>query len=137
MQTKSISKVLSPNDTGDTGGHQSGLLVPKEPQFLSFFPALSSAEHNPRVHLKFTDDAGTRWEFAFIYYNNRLFGGTRNEYRLTRMTKFIREAGLGPGDEIILSNTHAGYRISYRRAKPRSSGGGVLKLGTGWRVVPI
>ena len=37
---KSITKVLSANDTGETGGHQAGILVPKEERLLSFFPAL-------------------------------------------------------------------------------------------------
>ncbi len=88
MSEHKIVKVLSANDTGETGGHQAGILVPKDPALLSFFPKLDPTLYNPRVHLRFLDDAGTFWEFAFIYYNNALFDGTRNEYRLTRMTKY-------------------------------------------------
>ena len=132
-----ISKVLSANDTGETGAHQAGILVPKEPHLLSFFPELDPEQYNPRVHLRFIDEGGTFWELAFIYYNNALFGGTRNEYRLTRMTKYIRQAGLIAGDELTLSRDGDRYFVSHRRERRPEYSGGVLKLGTGWRVVPI
>lgn len=136
---KTISKTLSANDTGLTGGHQAGILIPKEPDLLGFFPPLDPAERNPRAHLRFVDDEGKAWELAFIYYNNRLTGGTRNEYRLTRLTRFMREAGLQPGDEMSLSRTDDGrWRISYvRKGGPAAPGGGRLKLGSGWKVVGI
>lgn len=132
-----ISKILSANDTGDTGGHQAGILIPKVSRILSFFPRLDSAEKNPRHHLVFNDEVGGRWEFAFIYYNNKLFGGTRNEYRLTRMTGFIRRNGLKPGDEIILSHQEGkGMLIVYRRAKSSvRSAGDIMKLGSTWKVI--
>lgn len=134
-----ISKTLSANDTGETGGHQAGLLIPKDPELLSFFPRLNSSHYNPRCHLSFTDDSSSRWEFAFIYYNNALFGGTRNEYRLTRMTRYIRESVLKIGDEIILSKDDNGkYGISYKRKnKVKMTVSGRLKLGSGWRIVSI
>ena len=141
MKEMTISKALSANDTGDTGGHQAGILVPKEESILSFFPKLDRTIHNPRSHIIFLDNTGQEWEFAFIYYNNRLFGGTRNEYRLTRMTRFIREAGLVPGDEIQLTRSEDGdYSISIRRQKQSSAqkdseGRTVLRLGTGWHIV--
>lgn len=132
-----IAKVLSANDTGETGGHQAGILVPKEPHLLSFFPELDPKQYNPRVHLRFLDDGGTSWEFAFIYYNNSLFEGTRNEYRLTRMTKYIRQAGLIAGDELTLSRDGDRFLVSHRRARKLEHSESVLKLGSGWRVVPI
>lgn len=141
MEPMTISKQLSANDTGETGGHQAGILVPKEESVLTFFPKLDKTIHNPRSHINFLDKAGKVWEFAFIYYNNRFFGGTRNEYRLTRMTRFIREAGLVPGDEILLTrNGHGGYSIDIRREKQSSvrrdsEGRTVLQLGGGWRVI--
>jgi hypothetical protein len=141
MTITRITKVLSANDTGDTGGHQAGILVPKDPRILPFFPALDGKERNPRCHLVFEDDAGDRWELAFIYYNNRRFGGTRNEYRLTHMTRYIRQKGLQAGDEIILEHTGDGrWRISARRAAlaaPPESERFVLKLGSGWRIAYI
>lgn len=128
---------MSANDTGETGAHQAGILVPKDPNILSFFPKLDSKQYNPRVHLRFLDDSGTFWEFAFIYYNNAFFDGTRNEFRLTRMTKYIRQASLAVGDELILSQDGERYLVSHKRAnKPRHSGN-TLNLGSGWRIVPI
>ena len=61
-----ITKVLSMNDTGETGGHQAGILVPKGSEVLSFFPDLGNDEKNPRVSLYFFDEAGQRWKFNFI-----------------------------------------------------------------------
>jgi len=133
---RQIAKLLSANDTGETGGHQAGILIPRDEELLSFFPRLDSAAPNPRCHLRFLDDGGTFWEFAFIYYNNRFFGGTRNEYRLTKMTRFIRQAGLVQGDELLLSRNNGRYRVTCRRKKDAQAlRNGVLKLGTGWRVI--
>lgn len=139
MTASSISKVLSANDTGETGGHQAGILVPKDPDILGFFPALDATRYNPRCHLRFVDSEGAFWEFAFIYYNNRLFDGTRNEYRLTRMTTYIRNAGLAVGDEVVLSRAADGrYEVGYKRkAKIAAAPSGVLKLGSGWRVIQL
>lgn len=139
-QPAAITKELSANDTGDTGGHQAGILVPKEPRILAFFPKLDRSELNPRHHLVFHDDDGQRWEFAFIYYNNRYFGGTRNEYRLTRMTPYIRGCGLKPADHIILRrDPESGRRfISYRRAnRLERTASGALKLGGSWKEIKI
>lgn len=134
---KAISKVLSANDTGDTGAHQAGILVPKDRNILSFFPSLDSASLNPRHHLIFYDETESRWEFAFIYYNNQRFGGTRNEYRLTHMTKYIRRYNLKPGDIVILSRSEGGRRtVTHSRARGAArSGNGVLRLGSSWKVI--
>ncbi|MCB1680966.1 MAG: hypothetical protein H6858_04075 [Rhodospirillales bacterium] len=139
MTRMSVTKELSANDTGETGGHQAGILVPKQKELLSFFPPLDARQYNPRVHIMFEDTAKERWEFAFIYYNNRNFGGTRNEYRLTRMTRYIREAGLVEGDSILLSRAEDGkYAITYKRkSEPHKDVGNVLKLRSGWRIIKI
>lgn len=139
MKPSTITKELSANDTGETGGHQAGILVPKRPELLGFFPRLDPDTYNPRVHLNFSDDAGVCWEFAFIYYNNARFGGTRDEYRLTRMTSYIRTAGLLSGDSIELRRDEdENYTISFRRSGPASlNERGALVLGSGWRVISI
>lgn len=143
MTEMTISKVLSANDTGETGGHQAGLLIPKRPELLAFFPPLDSGVKNPRVHLSFIDDSGKDWEFAFIYYNNRFFGGTRNEYRLTRMTRYMREAALVSGDAVVLRRAPTGsYSISYRRHRDlsttvREPGRPVLRLGAQWTIINL
>lgn len=137
MTDHQVVKVLTANDTGETGGHQAGLLIPKQPRLLSFFPKLDSSIYNPRVHLPFIDESGSCWEFAFIYYNNVFHGGTRNEYRLTRMTRYIRNARLVVGDEVILSRLNGRYRIAHKHTRQAVVNDGVLRLGNGWRVVPI
>jgi len=137
MKQRQITKVLSANDTGETGAHQAGILVPKDPALLSFFPTLDPGQYNPRVHLRFVDDGGTFWEFAFIYYNNALFEGTRNEYRLTRMTGYIRQAKLIVGDELALSRDGERYSVSYKRKHKKEQAGRVLQLGTSWRVIEL
>ncbi len=143
MNSQTISKVLSANDSGETGGHQAGLLIPKKKRILSFFPVLDSSRINPRSHLQFEDDARRFWEFAFIHYNNRFFGGTRNEYRLTRMTRYIREAGLVTGDEVVMHRDDGGnYSVSFKRLnqQPVSVNEActtVIRLGGGWKVIEI
>lgn len=136
MRPKSISKVLSSNDTGETGGHQAGMLIPKVGEILEFFPELSVDEKNPRTYLYFIDDVNKRWKFNFIYYNNKFFGGTRNEYRLTGMTAYIRQNNLKTGDTIILSRDDNGI-LSIRCERQNSIVSDAPKLvitGT-WKVV--
>jgi acetyl-CoA carboxylase carboxyltransferase component len=138
MPILAISKELSANDTGETGGHQVGILIPKEDSILGFFPKLDATQKNPRHILTFIDEAGGRWVFAFIYYNNKFFGGTRNEYRLTRMTTFFQNTNLKAGDTLILIKDaqSGGYRIQYKR-KAASKPGGALKLGSSWREIKL
>lgn len=111
-----IKKTLSGNDTGDTGSHQAGMLVPKDEQILSFFPKLDKESKNPRAIINVVDNVDQDWNFNFIYYNGKFFGGTRNEFRLTGMTAYIRRNNLRPGDSIILErNSDDRIRISYER----------------------
>ena len=131
--TQAIEKILSANDLGETGGHQAGILVPKNPEILSFFPLLESKQKNPRVVLDIIDETKREWTFSFIYYNNRFFNGTRNEYRLTGMTAFFREFNLKVGDTIILNRESARViRITFRRA---NEGKAILKLSSSWKVI--
>lgn len=143
MIEQTISKILSANDAGQTGGHQAGLLIPRQERILSFFPALDITRRNPRVHLQFEDEMEHSWEFSFIYYNNVFFGGTRNEYRLTRMTRYLREAGLKAGDEVRMHRFNDGsYKVSYRRsneflAQEIGASKTVIRLSKGWKVIKI
>lgn len=138
--TAQISKTLSANDVGETGAHQAGILVPKDRDILSFFPSLNRKEKNPRVTLVFREDDGiTRWDFNFIYYNNRFFGGTRNEFRLTCMTKYLRARNAGVGDLVVLSKDSEGRHIvELKRANlPVITRDSVLVLSGGWKVIRI
>jgi hypothetical protein len=135
-----VEKVLSANDTGETGAHQAGLLIPKDVLTLEFFPRLDPSVKNPRCVIDLRDAAGEEWTFNFIYYNNKLFNGTRNEFRLTGMTEFIRRYALKAGDSVIFTRTNArDYKIDYRRkdepVKRAADGSRVLRLSGNWVVV--
>jgi hypothetical protein len=132
-----ITKYLSRNDAGETGGHQAGMLIPRDPEILSFFPRLNPKEYNPRHQLTFRDPLGTKWTFSFIYYNNKFFGGTRNEYRLTCMTPFMRAHNLHAGDKLTLSrDEESRFNVGYDR-QHESAADDRLKLGTSWRIVKL
>ena len=144
-----ISKVLSANDTGETGGHQAGICVPRGSDVLSFFPDLGNATKNPRVSLDFIDACGQSWTFNFIYYNNKFHSptGTRNEYRLTGLTRYFRENGLRSGDEITLVHGSDGKDyIKYNKAGLGLSSSVVcddgivrtkITLNENWRVIDV
>lgn len=138
--TYEIRKKLSPNDLGETGSHMAGILIPKEQQVLDFFPSLDKSVKNPRSELVMHErNAATRWVFNFIYYNNRFFGGTRNEYRLTCMTQYLRASNAKVGDEVLFSlNDDHSYELAIVRAKDLSTvvrDDGVLVLSGGWKIV--
>lgn len=141
-----IERILTINDVGANGTHQAGTLIPRKGNILDFFPPLDSSIKNPRIQMVFTDPEGINWIFNFIYYNNKLIEpkGTRNEYRLTGMTKYFKSNNLKPGDIIILSRDNDNnYFIKYRRAednvKIRMNQEGQevisLKLSNTWKVI--
>lgn len=138
-RTKSISKELTKNDTGETGAHQAGIHVPKQQEILSFFPLLTKETKNPRHSITFTDPMNEEWRFNFIYYNNKFFGGTRNEFRLTGMTKFLRRHDLKAGDDLILKrNDDISYSIDFeKKDKVSKNSSEKLKLGSSWKVINI
>jgi len=133
-----VRKRLSANDVGETGTHQAGILVPKEEKVLSFFPRLDGRQKNPRATLVMRErPSGERWEFNFIYYNNRLFGGTRNEYRLTCMTEYLRSANAQAGDELVFTKdeNHSFEVAVVRLRAAEETQEGVLVLSGGWKIV--
>jgi len=136
-QESEIQKPLSANDLGLTGAHQAGMLVPKEAGILDFFPALDRSQLNPRCRILVVDEHGVSWSFVFIYYNNALVrSGTRNEYRLTHMTRFLRQQAARPGDTLCLrkSEGHVRARI-FRGAEPLAVEDEVIRHSGKWRVV--
>ena len=140
MMKSTIEKVLSANDTGETGAHQAGLFIPWDVVNTGFFPSLDPSTKNPRCPIDLLDPAGEEWTFNFIYYNNAFFGGTRNEYRLTCVTKFFRCHSLKTGDTLIFKRTSARfYELSYRRQNEpvveHPDGTKVLRLTGNWVVI--
>lgn len=143
---KKFIKTLSANDVGTTGGHMGGILVPKgDGELLAFLPPLDASTLNPSAWIDCQAPDGSPLRLRFVYYNNRLHtpGGTRNEYRITYLTKFLRSEGAKEGDvfEIAKEDGSSFYRIRV------ISTGGVeppaddddspirIKLTTGWRRV--
>jgi|TARA_B100000315_G_C14344178_1_gene480990 hypothetical protein len=100
---KTIVKTLTRNDLGIGGSHQAGIHIPKNPSLIGFFPELNEHIKNPRIKITFYGPENEIWRFNFIYYNNKIFGGTRNEYRLTAMTKFFNKYNLSPDDKLSMS----------------------------------
>lgn len=97
-----FSKVLSPNDVGDTKSHQAGFLIPMRIAKLSYFPKLDSFSPNPRKSIDFlVIDSGLTITLNYIYYNGKSLGfSTRNEFRLTGATQFIKRMKLMAGDQL-------------------------------------
>lgn len=95
----SALKRLSENDVGETNSHQAGFLIPKDLVNKGLFERLPTDILNPRLKLKVTDQTdGSELYVSYIFYNNRVFGGTRFEYRLTGLTRWIKNHGLRSGD---------------------------------------
>ena len=133
----SIAKVLSNNDVGTTGSHQAGMCVPRSGDVRSFFPPLDENVLNPRAVVVVREAvSSTRWEFNFIYYNNRRFGGTRNEYRLTGMTAYLRAVGAKAGDVVEMWRTSGeSILVELKRGSSSPAVGDnddVLVLGSEW-----
>lgn len=133
-----IEKILSRNDTGETGGHQAGILIPKNKDMLSFFPPLKLDILNPRVSIRFRGQNGESWIFTFVHYNNKIFGGTRNEYRMTGMTQYMKTNNLKSGDKLSLRRDGEGmYHVSHRKETRQEGGRAPLKLSNSWKVIKL
>lgn len=141
MAETAFSKRLTANDTGESGGHQAGIHVPKgEKELIAFLPKLDASIKNPDAWLTCTDAEGREWSFRYVFYNNKMHdpGGTRDEYRITHMTKYFRAFGAVEGDFFkISSNRHnSGYTISVVPSATDHQVGevGQIKL-AGWKRV--
>jgi type II restriction enzyme len=86
-------KFLSANDTGDTGGHQSGIYIAKNAIAIMFDEPGVRGENKDRfAKIRWQNDFFT--DSRFIYYGC----GTRNEYRITRLGRdfpFLRTEHTG------------------------------------------
>lgn len=137
-----LEKTLSANDVGTTGTHQAGVLIPKRPEALGVFPPLDPMSRNPREVLKAFDEDGKLWPLNFIYYNNRNFGGTRNEYRLTGVGPYLRSRSAEEGAVLQIERREDNaYRLTLigRRqiSESEASADQVvrLRLTGSWRLV--
>ncbi|MDB4543727.1 hypothetical protein N9Z82_02105 [Akkermansiaceae bacterium] len=108
---RSFSKKLKPNDLGLTGSHQGGICIPKQDEeALMVLPKLNQDEINPEQSITCYDRKGHLWEFRFIYYNGKNHGiSSRDEYRLTGMTKFFKKWSPSVGDSLVFQKTTTEY----------------------------
>lgn len=140
MNSTTFVKYLSANDCGTTGSHQAGILVPRaNRELLTFFATLDPSELNPDAWIYCEDENGQRWKFRYIYYNNKLHvsTGTRNEYRITHLTKYLRSVGAAESDCLAFSLDRDSDTFKVRLEKAvhineRTSKTVVLR---GWRKV--
>jgi hypothetical protein len=97
-----IEKVLTANDIGNTNSHQAGFLVPHKLVQQGLFPVLEDKTQNPRVLINLIEiETNKNYLVNYIKYNNKRFGGTRYEYRITGVRGLLRHNLLRPGDSIL------------------------------------
>ena len=137
---KSVSKILSANDLGATGTHQAGIAIPKRPELLEFFPHLDPDMFNPSCEVTVLDLSRGEWfMFRYIYYNGKLHGlSTRNEYRLTGMTRLLRLLDAQVGDTLIFKRHLSGdMSVTLEEQQSQASIGRpdqVTEMRGGWRI---
>lgn len=106
----SYKKILTKNDAGETGGHQAGIAIPKKnTALLDFFPSLDIESFNPEEWIVCVDPDGNEWDMRYVYYNGKIFTpkkSTRNEYRITHMTKFFKKWNAKSQDAIVFRGTN-------------------------------
>lgn len=144
MNKLTFRKILSANDVGATGAHQAGILIPKsESDLLSILPFLDPTTKNPDAWIECEDEDGTIRKFRFIYYNNKLHkSGTRNEYRITHMTKFFNETGAREGELLEISKFESSQTYMIRIVRSATvleeldrESGIRIKIKSAWRRV--
>lgn len=128
-----ISKVLTANDIGLTGGHQAGITVPQYSGMLEFFPKLDENIVNPSTRILCTDfSSQERTYLRYVYYNGKIHGtSTRNEYRITGLTKYFRDRIAEVGDDLIFRRHPDGqFSIDINKSSPSAENITVIKEST-------
>ena len=95
----SFFKFISANDSGETGGHQSGFLMPKN-VISEMFGRTGVRGEN------FTEEIRVEWQDRYVTDSCFKYYGisTRNEYRLTRFGReFDFSNRISTGDVLVLS----------------------------------
>lgn len=111
-------KRLSANDTLANGTHQAGPYFPRQLLFSQFPRIADSSVQNPDERVEAVVDSHSQQvTVRAVWYNNRLFGGTRNEARITNWGG-VSSPVLDPG------NTGAIAIFAFREA----SGGKQLRV---------
>jgi len=133
-----FSKILTKNDCGFTGSHQSGLHISKkEVSLLEALPKLDPSRKNPDIELHCIDKKFGKFVFRYVHYNNRLHtkNGTRDEYRITKITEYLKLTCAIPGDVLSISkieSTDKFYLEITKGAKKIFESNPTVKL-IGWK----
>ncbi len=147
MKRTAFLKALSANDVGATGAHQAGILVPKSnTELLAFLPHLDANIKNPSTWIDCIDEDGATRRLRYVYYNNSLHDvrGTRDEYRITRMTAYFRALGAREGDALEISLQANDHRYHLRLVRQKTtaaiattddSDGVRIRIKQGWNRV--
>lgn len=100
-----FSKFITANDTGATGGHQTGFHIGKSSWSLFFdTPGEKGTNKEALIKIKWQNEFET--DSRFVYYGKK----TRNEYRLTRFGQgfpFLKEDNVG--DLLVISKRDKDY----------------------------
>lgn len=135
-----FEKILTKNDIGLTGSHQAGFHIPKSNKdLIDFLPNLDHTILNPSIFIDFYDNTGYKWKFRYIYYNSKLHSqnGTRNEFRITHTTIFMKHQHANEGDTVVIEKKTGSddYIIYIKRHDPTEpTNKNRIKL-KGWQTV--
>ena len=94
-------------------------MVPRKAVYL--FPKLRERALNPREAVTVEDQDGRRSQAMYIHYNNKkIDGGTRDEYRLTRMKGWFSDNKPEAGDWVVF-HAHVGsvQPVHHEMSSPR------------------
>lgn len=141
MRRIRVTKLLTANDVGATGSHQAGVAILKSDYVIDFFPYLDKESNNPdKILTAFDVHSGEAIEVRYVYYNNWLRGGTRNEFRLTRTHSFLSRNKAVEGDVLVIERTNDGsFHFAIERLLAGSNDLGAVdfintKLRDGWTI---
>jgi hypothetical protein len=141
-----VWKVLTANDTGETGSHQAGIHIPKHIVRLSFFPELDEESFNPECLIEtLVEPVGRRLAVRYVHYNGKLTGANgRDEYRITRTPRILDMVSARTGDLLRFRwlesgemgiSLHSGSGADYASV----AGGAVSSASgsNGWSVIQV
>ena len=65
-----VFKILSRNDVGETGSHQSGMSIPKAVMETGIFPKLGTSKLNPRSIVEFYEEDAMKRAISLLKKRN-------------------------------------------------------------------
>lgn len=136
-----VWKVLTANDTGETGSHQAAIHIPKHIVRHGFFPELDEESFNPECQIVARmEPTGWRLPLRYVYYNGRLTGvNGRDEYRLTGTPRIFDIVTARAGDLLRFRWLDSEeMEITHHRAIGDDGGSALTGSGrNGWKVVQV